>query len=115
MKMQLAVILLLSFYAPQQCTKNQAPTIPDCIAQKIDSLKTKPKANPPAEVHQYVYNGKTVYLLISGCCDQYNTVYDEHCNYICAPSGGITGKGDLQCTDFTTKAQHIKLVWKDER
>lgn len=90
-------------------------TVPDCIRQKIDKIKSEPRWNPPAEVYEYEYEGRTVYYFSSPCCDQYNEVYDENCNYICAPSGGYTGKGDQKCGDFNEKAKKIKLVWKDDR
>jgi hypothetical protein len=41
-------------------------------------------------------------------------VSDQDCNYICAPYGGITGKGDGNCADFSD-AKYLRLVWKDER
>ena len=89
--------------------------LPDCISKKIEEIKSQPVWNPPAQVDEYELNGKRVFLFSSPCCDQYNVVYDEHCNAICAPSGGITGKGDLKCADFAQQAKHIRLVWKDER
>ena len=91
-----------------------AVAIPACIQLKIDSIKNEPKWNPPAEVNEYTYNGKTVYLFSSNCCDQYNILVDENCHYLCAPSGGITGSGDRKCTDFNN-ATHVRLVWKDAR
>ena len=99
----------------QNCQKQNGSDIPNCIQQKIIQIKAQPKWNPPAEVHEYVYNDKKVYLFSSDCCDQYNTLVDGECNYICAPSGGITGKGDMKCTDFSEKAKHVRLVWKDGR
>jgi hypothetical protein len=89
--------------------------IPTCIQQKIDSIKSQPVWNPPAEIHEYEYKGQRMFALSAPCCDFFNTVVDENCNYICAPSGGFTGKGDGKCTDFFKVGKHIKLVWKDER
>jgi hypothetical protein len=89
--------------------------IPACIQLKIDSIKKQPRYNPPAEVNEYRYNDKRVFLFTSDCCDNFNLLFDNNCNYVCAATGGITGKGDLSCTDFTEKAKHIKLIWKDER
>jgi hypothetical protein len=101
---------------PELVTKEtSADILPSCIQQKIDSIKKQPKWNPPAEVDEYVYNGKTVYLFSADCCDQYYVVYDAQCNYVCAPSGGMTGKGDLKCEDFNTAAKLTRIVWKDER
>lgn len=89
--------------------------IPACIQNRIDSIKKEPKWNPPAEVNEYLYNGKAVYLFSSPCCDFYNTLYGSDCNYICAPSGGFSGNGDGKCMDFKSAAKHVRLVWKDDR
>ena len=97
-----------------QCDK-QKEKIPSCIQQKIDQIKVATKWNPPAEVNEYIYQGKQVFLFSADCCDQFNELFDSNCKYICAPSGGITGKGDMKCTDFFDKAQFVKLVWKDPR
>ncbi len=106
---------LLSIAAPK-CSKQFSPTgLPDCIQQKINSIKGQPRWNPPAQVDEYLYNGKTVYLFSADCCDQYSVAYDMQCNAVCAPAGGLTGKGDRKCLDFFTTAKHVKLVWKDER
>lgn len=109
-------LLVFSFPAlfGHQCGKNKT-RIPVCVQQRIDSIKAEPKWNPPAEVNEYVYKGKRVFLFTSNCCDQYIMLYDGTCNYICAPSGGFTGKGDGKCTDFYENAKHVKLIWKDER
>jgi hypothetical protein len=101
--------------AQRQCNRNAAPTIPSCVQARIDSIKQQPVWNPPAEVTEYKYNGQRVFLFSSNCCDQYNEVVDQSCNSICAPSGGITGKGDRRCLDFNEKATLVKVVWKDER
>ena len=85
------------------------------MQQKIEAIKKEPRWNPPAEVNEYSYEGKQVYLFTSNCCDQYNSLYDIDCNNICAPSGGFTGKGDGKCNDFLKVATHIKLIWKDPR
>lgn len=92
-----------------------APSIPACIKQKIDSIKQQPAWNPPARVEEYEYEGRKVYLLSANCCDRFTTAFDGTCNYICAPSGGFTGRGDGKCRDFSEKAKMIRLVWKDER
>ncbi|HYK55988.1 MAG TPA: hypothetical protein VEV15_05880 [Flavisolibacter sp.] len=106
------VILLL---VAAQTIKKGKEELPLCLQQKIEEIKQQLKWNPPAEVHEYNYNGKRVFYFSSNCCDRYNVVFDEKCEYVCAPSGGITGKGDGKCADFSTKAQYVKLVWKDDR
>lgn len=88
---------------------------PGCILQKIDSIKQQRVWNPPAEIHEYEYEGKKVYAISVDCCDRFTIAVDTDCNYLCAPSGGFTGRGDGKCRDFFAKAKHIRLVWKDER
>ena len=57
------ILLLLALPLVNEKCGNKADTIPACIQQKIDLIKKEPKWNPPAEVNEYTYNGKTVYLL----------------------------------------------------
>jgi hypothetical protein len=115
MKLYLLITLLALTGTNQKCNKEGSVAIPSCIQQKIESIKAQPKWNPPAEVHEYKYAGKRVFLFSANCCDQYSELYDENCNYICAPSGGITGKGDRKCDDFLQNAKEVKLIWKDDR
>ncbi|MGZ8537604.1 MAG: DUF6970 domain-containing protein [Flavisolibacter sp.] len=115
MKSVLFTVVIFLTIVAQKCTKQGDQSLPACIQSKIDQIKKEPKWNPPAEVYEYRYNGKRVYFFSSNCCDQYNVVYDEQCNPVCSPSGGLTGKGDMKCTDFNEKAQKVRLVWKDER
>lgn len=114
MKSALFTLTVFLNMAAQKCHKSNTK-LPACIQQKIEQIKKEPKWNPPAEVREYEFQGKRVFLFSSNCCDQYNVVYDENCNYICAPSGGLTGKGDRKCEDFGAKAKEVGLVWKDER
>ena len=101
--------------AYQKCNGTAVDTIPSCIQARIAEIKKQPRWNPPAQVEEYRFEGKRVFLFSSNCCDQYNVIYDKNCAYICAPSGGITGKGDGKCADFLSAAQKIKLIWKDDR
>lgn len=107
-----AIVMLLQ---SQNCNKNSAAHIPSCIQGKIDAIQHLPKFNPPATVYRYVYGDKYVYLFSSDCCDQYNYLYDKDCNVICAPMGGITGKGDGRCPNFKDMATDETLIWKDPR
>lgn len=114
MKHLLIAVLALPLFTFSTCNKEKDLLSP-CIQEKIEAIKAQPRWNPPAQVDEYLYNGKKVYLFSSDCCDQYNILYDAECNYICAPSGGLTGKGDGKCTDFKETAQHLRVVWKDPR
>lgn len=112
--MRIILLMGLLAFIFTQCKKEEVK-IPPCIQTKIDSIKGQPKANPPIEVHAWTYSGRKVYLISAPCCDKYVTVVDENCQYVCAPSGGITGLGDGNCSDFYQAAQHVGMVWKDDR
>ena len=114
--MKLILIAGLSFFIIKCKSVKELPSsVPVCIKNKIEEIKKEPKWNPPAQVDEYSYNGKRVFLFSSNCCDQYNMLYNENCETICAPSGGFTGKGDNKCSDFFNTAKYVKLVWKDSR
>lgn len=88
--------------------------VPHCIESKINEIKHEAVRNPPATVWEWKVDGKTYYYITSDCCDQFNYLYDDNCNEVCAPDGGFTGAGDGQCPDF--HGQVIKtLVWEDNR
>ena len=91
-----------------------AVDLPDCLEKKIGQIRDEPVRNPPAEVWQWKADGKTYYYITSDCCDQYNYLYDDGCNQICAPDGGISGLGDGNCPDFSGSVEKV-LVWKDKR
>ena len=99
----------------QKSSKTADSSIPECVLHRIDEIKKLPKWSPPAEVSEYMYNGKKVYLFTADCCDQFIILADDACNPVCAPSGGITGKGDGKCPDFDEKAQLLRVLWKDDR
>jgi len=110
------ILFIASFCMLTAATCRKASqSIPVCIQQKINEIKAQPKWNPPAEVNEYLYNGKRVFLFSANCCDQYTMLYDENCISLCAPSGGITGRGDNRCADFAEKGKLVRLVWKDDR
>ena len=115
MRSVLFTLTIFLAIAIKKCTEPKQDKIPACIQKRIDEIKKEARWNPPAEVYEYSYNGKTVYYFSSDCCDNFNSVVDENCNAICSPSGGYTGKGDGKCKDFNTTAKKIRLVWKDER
>lgn len=112
--MKYLLILLSPLLLAGDCTK-KTTEIPSCVQLKINQIKAVPVWSPPAEVNEYTYQGKLVYLFSADCCDMFNEVYDEKCNYICAPTGGITGNGDGKCTDFKSTAKFERLIWKDSR
>jgi len=95
--------------------KKDTTAIPVCVKKILDEAAKEIPANLPLQVDEYSFRGKTVFLFTADCCDFYNVVYSDSCVKICAPSGGITGKGDGQCPEFSKEARHVKLIWKKEQ
>lgn len=85
--------------------------MPTCIKNKIDSFKLKEAHEKPQRVIEYMYKGKKVYYVVMPCCDFFNEVYDDKCNFLGAPDGGFTGKGDGKIPDFFTEVKNEKLIW----
>lgn len=115
MKRLVKVLLLLSLLSAFQCTEKEDVACPNFVEAKIAELSAKPLQNPAARITAYQYRGQVVYYLVSGCCDQYNMVYDACGRVLCAPDGGISGRGDGQCPDFFAKATNSVEVWRDPR
>lgn len=87
-----------------------------CETVDIDApacVKTLIKDDPqPIEVWRYRFEDQTVYYVAADCCDFFNSLYDSNCNLICHPSGGFTGNGDGNCTEFHDDATDGVLIWK---
>jgi uncharacterized protein DUF6970 len=87
---------------------------PVCIENKIEEIIKNKVSNPPTQVWKWEADENTYYYITSNCCDQYNYLYTENCDIVCAPDGGITGNGDGNCPIFNNEI--IKtLVWEDHR
>ncbi|UYZ62835.1 DUF6970 domain-containing protein [Hymenobacter weizhouensis] len=115
----LSWILLLLLGTVAGCNVASEEATPNCpsdfSATLIEQLKQQPKQNPPAEVTQYTYQGRTVYLVTGGCCDNYNYLFDTCGNVLCAASGGVSGRGDGRCPNFSATATNPVLIWRDPR
>lgn len=110
--MLISVITILATSC--KSTDEEEDHVPACIENKITEILTNEVANPPTQVWKWEVDGKTYYYITSDCCDQYNLLYSENCEVVCAPDGGLTGQGDGKCPDF--KGEIIKsLVWEDSR
>ncbi len=118
----LLIVLIFPFLSASECGKKKEKTadetaatdsIPSCIRKIIDDAGKDIPPNTPVQVDEYIYKDKKTFLITAHCCDQYNTLYDENCTMICAPSGGFSGKGDEKCPDFSANSKHVKLIWKN--
>lgn len=112
----LLLICLAPLFAITGCVKDPVlKTLPDCVQDLAKDIKRKPVGNPPLKIYSYTFEGETVYYIPSRCCDIPSQLYNEDCEFICAPDGGFTGGGDGQCPSFWSEATDEKLLWEDPR
>lgn len=88
---------------------------PEWLEKRIQFHLNEKKQNPPIQIMSYQYQGSQVYYETVGCCDQYTTLYDANGKVLCHPDGGLTGRGDGQCTDFAKARTEERVVWQDPR
>ncbi|WP_304303508.1 hypothetical protein [Pseudacidovorax intermedius] len=67
------------------------------IVQEIRRLESDPSAKSTLPLRRVQYLGQRAYLLTSPCCDLFNHLYSADGRLLCAPSGGLTGRGDGSC------------------
>lgn len=90
-------------------------SLPPFIMQLITDIQAESVRNPPAKLYRYLYRGHEVYFLPQHCCDMTSEVYTAEGEHLCAPDGGITGRGDGQCPDFFEVRSEETLIWEDNR
>jgi hypothetical protein len=108
------IIITLGFVAAG-CASPAQPENPSWVDPLISKYQNEPVGNPPQSIWRYDYNGQTVYYIPPQCCDQYSKLLDAGGQVICAPDGGLTGRGDGRCPDFFAKRTNEALIWKDNR
>jgi len=92
-----------------------SPAQPKWVNDLIRRHQQGPRGNPPYTIWQYSYKGAEVYYLPPQCCDQYSELYDAKGGLLCAPDGGMGGRGDGKCLDFYELRKNGRLVWQDAR
>lgn len=106
------LVLLIFLVACSQATQSGNPAWVDALIRKFQS---EPVGNPPQSIWRYDYQGQVVYYVPAQCCDMFSTLYTSSGDEICAPDGGIIGKGDGQCPDFLSQRTNGQLIWEDTR
>jgi len=90
--------------------QNVRPPVPPWLQAKIAAFSANPKLAEATEIRRIKYKDQDVYLFVAPCCDQFNALFDLQGARICAPSGGIAGRGDGKCPGADSVAS--ELVWK---
>jgi hypothetical protein len=103
----------MSFFACNPLGILEPRTVPRCIENMLDQTDPQTKA-PIIGLARYELEGKYYFELMPECCDQFTSLYDEDCNFVCHPGGGITGRGDGQCPDWVENLSNRKTLWEKE-
>jgi hypothetical protein len=111
----LIVVILLFFSCKKTVCKEPQSYVSACMQTMIDSALAKPKGYVIYKIDAYEYNGASVYLYYTGCCDRYNELKDANCNLLFYPSGGFSGGGDGTHPNFFKDVKFIMTVWVDPR
>ncbi|HEU4407445.1 MAG TPA: hypothetical protein VFS43_19420 [Polyangiaceae bacterium] len=88
---------------------------PEFVQKMIERFQSGPPENPPRKIIRATYQGQTVWYVSAPCCDFQSELYDSSGKKICSPDGGITGRGDGKCPDFSTAKKDELMVWQDGR
>ena len=79
-------------------SKNSPSPYPvDWIKQQIAEFDKGAAASTNRVDGEIVFEGESLYLIHSPCCDLFDYLYTADGETFCAPSGGFTGRGDGKC------------------
>jgi hypothetical protein len=86
-------------------------SLPTWMNVQISELNSHPKWPAAIAIWRLEYKNEDMYLFVSPCCDQFNNLYDRSGTKICSPTGGITGRGDGNCSDAISPNTKLKVIW----
>ena len=94
---------------------NEPQGHPAWLDSLIAQIQSEPVTAPPTAIYSYRYQGETVYLRTSRCCDLRSVLYDAEGSVVCEPEGGVDGVGDRRCPDFLQTRTEERLIFQDPR
>lgn len=102
--------------APPPAVAQPAPAITPLPLPPLLQKRTQAAQRlQPLQIWQLVYQGKTAFYMVEECCDRMNTLHDGAGYARCAPSGGMTGRGDGRCPAPLPPTDQMRLVWERAR
>ncbi|MHB1277374.1 MAG: DUF6970 domain-containing protein [Bacteroidia bacterium] len=100
---RLAYLFLLPLFL-FSCKKVDVPDeTPSCVKQKIRRMERDPERYGGLTIERWEQDGVFYYVFPPDrlTSDGMAEMYDEHCNLICYPWGGITGAGSGECPELS--------------
>lgn len=108
MKLFFLIMSIALLLGTSGCSQTDFPDgLPACIRRYVEKEGS-------VSVWRGTFQGETYYLVIPDCCDQFIELFDDRCEYICAPSGGFTGRGDGTCPAWVEGWEANEEVWRRE-
>lgn len=102
--------------APPPIAQPSAPTVvPVPLPPLLQKRTQSAQRLQPQQIWSLNYEGKAAFYVIEGCCDRMNTLHDGAGYARCAPTGGLTGKGDRRCPAPLPPREQMRLVWEQAR
>ena len=111
----LRLMLAISLVLAAGCASPSSSNNPEWVDQLIERFETELVGNPPQSIWRYEYKAQLVYYVPAQCCDMFSTLYSADGEVLCAPDGGLDGRGDGQCADFRSQRTGETLIWEDAR
>ena len=97
------------------CASHGEEALPEFVLDLIADDESGRSLGGVNEIWRSVSKGKSFYYVVPHCCDFPIMLYDQQGNFLCSPSGGLSGSGDGKCSDFLLDLSEGILVWKDKR
>ena len=95
------------------CEKDRCePDLPACVKELIEQPATDGGIDARA-VYRWEVEGATYFYVEQECCDRFNLLFATDCTLLCAPDGGITGRGEGDCPDLDGDIERT-LIWEAE-
>jgi hypothetical protein len=90
------------------CASPTQSAYPQWVDELIGTFEDAPVGNPPQSIWRYEYAGQVVCFVPAHCCDMFGTLYDAEGNILCAPDGGLNGRGGgLMSGPFAGEAEAL--------
>ncbi|MEP6504081.1 MAG: hypothetical protein ABJD97_12165 [Betaproteobacteria bacterium] len=86
--------------------------LPEWLRIRLADYDAQPRPAAPQAVFEVRYGDGVAYLVLAGCCDQFNPLLDARGVLICHPSGGFTGRGDGKCPAALRPDVERREVWR---